>query len=84
MRQTASPDSGRSLGNPYLDLRHKDFRLKSPLNLDGIRGFEKQSQGFNQVIARLFNRRTLADDIVLRAQRDIAVVLSLNDCRETP
>jgi hypothetical protein len=60
MRQTASPDNGRSLRNFNLDLRYENFRPVTTFGLDAVGGLEKQSQCFDEVLARVFNRQTFA------------------------
>ena len=57
------PESGRSLGNTYLDLGYQYFRFEPLLNLLGIRCLEKQCQGFDQVGASLFYRSSLTRDV---------------------
>ena len=66
IRHTSEPDRTRSLPNRNLNLRYKDFAVKSTGNLGFVGRLEKQRQRFDEVCARLFNRRALAGDIEFR------------------
>ena len=68
MRQTASPESGPSLGNPDLNLRDEHFRLEAPLDFRSVCAFKEQAEGLCQVVPRFFDRGTLAGDIILGTQ----------------
>jgi hypothetical protein len=72
----------RRLPNRYLDAGDEYFGMQSAVDLGGIRGFEKQFQRFNQVLARFFDRLPLAGDIELSAESHIRIFLPFNDRRQ--
>ena len=69
----------RSLPNRHLNLSHEYLVMSAPGDLRWRCRFKEQRECFDQVGSGLFNRRTLARDIELRAQRHETVVLTLLD-----
>jgi hypothetical protein len=65
-----------SLPNGHLSLSDEDIVVQ-PARYFGRRGgLEKESQGFNEVGARLLNRGTLACNIQFGAQGDKAIIFA--------
>src|SRR5579871_3908620 len=79
MRQTSEPERTRSLPNRYLNLGYENLAMRSLRDLGRGGCLEKERKCLNQVGSRLFNRRTLARNIELRAQRHETIVLAFDD-----
>jgi len=79
IRQTSEPERTRSLPNRHLNLSHEDFVVKAPRDFGRVGRFEEQRERLDEVGSRFFNRRTLARNIELRAQRHKSVLLTLDD-----
>lgn len=79
IRQTSEPERTRRLPNRHLNLSHEDFVVKASGDFGRGGRFEEQCECLDQVCTRFLNRRTLAGDIKLRAQRHETVVLTLDD-----
>jgi hypothetical protein len=77
--KSSEPERTRSLPNRDLDLRHENFAVKAPGDFGRIGRFEEQRERLDEVSSRFFNRRTLACDIEVRAQRYKAVILAFDN-----
>ena len=79
IRQTSEPERTRSLPKQNLNLRHEDFLVK-PSGDFGRRGcLEEQRERFNEVGSRFFNRRALAGNVEIRAERDETIIFTFDD-----
>ena len=79
MRQISEPDRTRSLPNRHLNLGHEDVVVKAPVNFGRGGRFEEQGERFDEVGSRLFDGRTLARNVELRAQSYEAITLTFDD-----
>lgn len=73
------PESLRSLPNQNLDARDEHLVVQPTRNLALSRGLEEQLQRLYQVGPRILDRLTLARDVELRTERDVRIVLTLDD-----
>ena len=76
------PDSTRNLPNGYLKAGDVYLVVKSITYLTGACAFQKKFNCLHQVILGLVDGITLAGDVQLRAQGDISVAFSFDDCRK--
>lgn len=53
------PESGPGLGNPDLNLRDEHFRVETPFDFGGVRAFEEQTKGLDEVRPSFLHGRTL-------------------------
>jgi len=77
--QASLPDRTRSLPNRDLDLCHEYFAVQTALDFRWVGGFEEKGQSLDQIGSGFLDGLALAGDIKLRAKRDIAIVLPLDD-----
>jgi len=80
--QTSRPDRTGSLPNRYLEAGDEDFASQAISDFRRRCGFKEQFQGFAQVVAGVFDGIALARDVEFRAERHVAVPVTLNDCGE--
>src|SRR5258707_12269266 len=79
MRQTSEPERTRSLPTRHLNLSHENFVVKTPGDFGWSGRFEEQRERLDEVGSRFFNRRALARNVELGAQRYEAVVLTCDN-----
>jgi len=78
MRQTSWPERTRSLPNRDLEACHVELGVQSLLDLGWTGRLEKQLKCFDEISPGLLNSVALAGDVELRAERDIAIALPLD------
>ena len=83
VRRTPAPEGRRSLANRDVQVRDIDLASVLPLLLFRRRSLEEQLQRFPQVLSRFTYRGSLADYVELRAEGDVEVIFSFDDCRST-
>jgi 3-methyladenine DNA glycosylase AlkD len=79
MRHTSLPESRRSLPKSDLNACHEDFRPKPLNDLSLRRSLKEELQSLDEVGPSFFHRCSLARDVELRAEGDIAILLTLDD-----
>ena len=67
------------LPNRDLNLSHENFVVTAACDFGRVGGFEEQRQRLDKVGSRFLDRRALARDIELRAQRNKDVVLAFDN-----
>lgn len=72
----------RSLPNRDLDLSYKDLTMETAVDFRRVGSLKEEREPFDQVCACLFNRAALTGDIQFGAQRNKAIVFSLDNRRQ--
>ena len=76
---TSFPESARNLPNGNGNPGYVHFFVETLLDLVRRSGIKEKLKSFSKVIARLFDSATLARNVQLRAERNIAISLTLDD-----
>src|SRR2546421_6222627 len=81
--QHSLPERRRSLPNRYLDARYKHLVVQPLHDFCLVGGFQEEFQGFLEVCMSLFYCSALAGNVQLRTQRNVHVILALDQSRES-
>src|SRR3954454_9108369 len=80
MAHTSRPERMRNLPDRNIQARHKDLGMQTFSHFGRRGGLEEQRERFREVVTRLLDGVALASDVKLRAERDVAVAFTLDDC----
>src|SRR5256885_13438985 len=84
MAQTSAPENTPSLASRDLQRRHINFSLQPPLDFRAVRAFDEELHRLAEVRRRVFDRIALAGNVQLGTERDEAIALAVDHCRESP